>query len=164
MLLNISDLLKKKVELLPFEMEYDNEYIFRDDFSLKLKSPIKIFGSATYDNEIVNLKGNIKTTATLQCSRCLENFNCKIDVAFDENFAKFPKDEDFYPFSRDTIALNEMVVDNLILNMPLKLLCSESCKGLCPVCGIDLNRHQCDCNKDNIDSKFAVLKDLLKGD
>lgn len=164
MLLNISDLLKKKVELLPFDIEYDNEYITRDDFGLKLKSPIRIFGSATNDNGIVNLKGNIKTTAELQCSRCLKNFNCNIDADFDEDFLKFPKDEDVYIFYKDTIDLKEMVIDYLILNMPLKLLCSEECKGLCPVCGIDLNRYQCNCSKDSIDSKFAVLKDLLKGD
>lgn len=164
MLLNISDLLKKKVELLTFYIEYDNEYISRDDFGLKLKSPIRISGSATNENGIVNLKGNINTTTELQCSRCLENFNCNIDVAFDENFSKFPKDEDFYIFYKDTIDLKEMVIDYLILNMPLKLLCSEECKGLCPVCGINLNRYQCNCSKDNIDSKFAVLKDLLKGD
>ena len=58
--------------------------------------------------------------------------------------------------------LSEIVINNILIGMPLKSLCRENCKGLCPKCGKDLNLGDCDCPKKEIDSRFAVLKELLK--
>ncbi|MDF2674142.1 MAG: hypothetical protein K0R09_2410, partial [Clostridiales bacterium] len=64
----------------------------------------------------------------------------------------------------NSIDLKDMVMDNIILSMPIKFLCSPECRGLCPVCGKNLNKYQCNCNKNNVDPRLAVLKDLFKGD
>lgn len=164
MLLNVSNLLRKKTVEMPFEIKFEEPYVERESFKVKLKSPLTVSGNAVYDGEVINLKGSISGLLEVVCSRCLENFDYDVNVDFDEVFAKFTKDEDVYPFEGDTIELTDMVIDNLILHVPIKFLCSENCRGLCPECGSNLNRHQCNCNIEDIDSKFAVLKDLFKVD
>lgn len=164
MTLDISELLRKRVDVLPFKVAYDIGIIEREDFKLILKSPLEVSGNATYDNHMVNLKGNITGIIEAQCSRCLEPFDFPLNIEFDEFFSKLESDEEVYPFEEEIIDLKDMIVDNLILSVPLRFICSEECKGLCPECGINLNRHQCNCNKNNIDPRLAVLKDLFKGD
>lgn len=164
MTLNIFELLRKKVEELPFEITYNGDFIMREDFKLILKSPLKVCGNATYDGQIVNLKGSITGIIEGQCSRCLESLDYNLNVEFDEDFSKLEHNEEIYPIEEESIELKDMVIDNIILSIPFKFLCSEECKGLCPVCGRNLNKYQCDCNKDNIDPRLAVLKDLFKGD
>ena len=164
MTLNIFELLRKKVEELTFEIAYNGDFIIRENFKLILKSPLKVCGNATYDGQIVNLKGSITGIIEVQCSRCLEPLDYQLNVEFDEDFSKLVHNEEIYPIEEESIELKDMVIDNIILSMPFKFLCSIECKGLCPVCGKNLNKHQCDCNKDNIDPRLAVLKDLFKGD
>lgn len=164
MTLNISELLRKRVEELPFEVTFNGDSIVREDFKLILKSPLKVCGNATYDGQIVNLKGNITGIIEVHCSRCLELLDYQLDVEFNEDFSKLEHNEDIYPIEEECIDLKDMALDNLILSIPLKFLCREDCMGLCTVCGKNLNKYQCDCNKDNVDPRLAVLKDLFKGD
>lgn len=163
MILDASRLLKRKVEVLPFNVSYEADFIEREDFELKLKSPILVSGEAYYDGEIVRMKGNIKTLIEAQCSRCLKNIDYPLEINFEEEFSK-AEHEDAYPImDNDDIDLKNMVIDNLILSIPLRLLCSENCKGLCPKCGKNLNTGSCNCEKDDVDPRLAVLKDLFKG-
>ena len=54
-----------------------------------------------------------------------------------------------------------ILIERIVLELPLKALCTEDCRGLCPVCGINLNEKQCSCHKeDTLDSRFAKLKDF----
>lgn len=164
MTLNISELFKKKIGELPFEIAYDGDFIIREDFKLILKSPLKVCGNATFDRQIVNLKGNITGIIEVQCSRCLEPLDYQLNVEFDENFSKLQNNEEIYSFEENSIDLMDMIIDNIILSMPIKFLCSVECRGLCPACGKNLNKYQCSCNKDNVDPRLEVLKDLFKGD
>lgn len=164
MTLNISELLRKRVEKLPFEVTFNGNSIEREDFKLILKSPLRVYGNASYDGQIVNLKGNITAIIEVQCSRCLESLDYHLNVEFDEDYSKLEHNEEIYPIEEECIDLKDMIMDNIILSMPLRFLCSDECKGLCTVCGKNLNKYQCDCNKDNVDPRLAVLKDLFKGD
>ncbi|EYE89300.1 hypothetical protein Q428_03220 [Fervidicella metallireducens AeB] len=163
MILDVSRLLTKKVDQMKFEMLFETDQIERDDFQLELVSPISVVGNAYYDGEIVNVIGNISLVIKTLCSRCLNSVDYHLTIDFDELFSKSKRDEDIYPFSENYIDLKDMVIDNIIMSLPFKPLCSEECKGLCPVCGKNLNLGQCDCNRDNIDPRFAALKDLFKG-
>jgi uncharacterized protein len=58
--------------------------------------------------------------------------------------------------------IDDLVREAVILSVPAKPLCSENCKGLCPVCGTDLNRSTCSCAKKDIDPRWDQLKGLLK--
>jgi len=119
----------------------------------------------------VLLEGRIQTTIEYECDRCLENYTLDMDESFnlDLEYAssnKLEPAEHEISFSEmDMIYLKEPVVDifeilgqQVFLLNPGKHLCSESCRGLCPGCGTNLNLETCDCKKNLTSSPFSVLK------
>jgi uncharacterized protein len=65
-------------------------------------------------------------------------------------------------YSDDLIETDDLLREQLILNLPMKPLCSPDCKGFCPRCGADLNISGCGCETKETDSRFEVLKQLKK--
>jgi uncharacterized protein len=119
----------------------------------------------------VLLTGEIHTAVAFDCDRCLENFTMAIDndfsldLEYSPGSRQDPSEHECSPSEMDMIYLKEPVVDifeiltqQIFLMIPEKVLCSESCKGLCPRCGINLNQEKCDCKQDLSSSPFAVLK------
>ena len=118
--------------------------------------------------------GHLSTEIELTCSRCLEAFTLPISTDFDlryvprtENVGEGEKEveEDdlatsFY--SDDQIDLGHLIVEQLQLAVPMKPLCEEACKGLCPHCGTNLNTGTCECSQKWEDPRLAVLKNLKK--
>lgn len=162
MVFNVFDLIKGKTEVIPFDFTVNDRVVERGDFSIILKSPMNLSGNIYYDGEMINVKGGIQTTIEAQCSRCLNPFDYKLSIDFDEDFSKLDSDEEFYPIVDNSIDLRDMVIDNIILAIPFKVLCSDDCKGLCPECGCNLNEGNCNCAKDTGDPRLAILKDLFK--
>ena len=69
-------------------------------------------------------------------------------------------DVDFAPFEGDEIDLGELFREQILLAIPMTPLCREECKGLCPVCGADLNAGECSCERGEIDPRWSALADL----
>ena len=63
-------------------------------------------------------------------------------------------------FDGQAIDVDEMVKEQILLAVPTRMLCREDCKGICPECGTDLNVGECKCVKDDIDPRWAALKNL----
>jgi uncharacterized protein len=119
----------------------------------------------------VLLEGGIKTTITFACDRCLENYAVDLDNTFtlDLEYAASsklePAEHECSPAEMDMIYLQEPVIDvfevlqqQVYLMILGKHLCSDSCKGLCPRCGNNLNVETCSCRTELKSSPFAVLK------
>ncbi|WP_341271486.1 YceD family protein [Clostridium acetobutylicum] len=115
------------------------------------------------DNSIIPLYAEVKGIVELTCSRCLQKFPYDIDLEIDEKFTDNPenKDDEVIFINNYEVDINEIVENNIILSLPIKKLCREDCKGLCPMCGTNLNISTCNCHEDNIDPRFAKLKDLF---
>lgn len=115
--------------------------------SASFSSPAKISVLAEVYPDEVYLSGSIDYEITAPCSRCLKNVTEHRKVAFDERFLPYDrKDEEedvALLYSRDKIDLTQFVNELILTDMPLNLLCKEDCKGLCPVCGQDLNEKDC---------------------
>jgi uncharacterized protein len=120
------------------------------------------------------VRGRVAGTLELTCGRCLEPFTLPVAGDFDlryvpraENVGEGEREvgEDdlttaFY--DDDQIDLSELISEQLHLALPMKPLCSEGCKGLCPHCGTNLNTDSCDCSEKWEDPRLAVLKDLAQ--
>lgn len=118
------------------------------------------------------LRGHLEGRLALSCSRCLEAFSHPLDADFDlllapgpgplrsdeEELSKADLDVDFY--TREEVNLEAIVREQVLLTLPLKPLCSETCQGLCPRCGADLNRETCNCRRDESASPLTVLQKL----
>ena len=119
----------------------------------------------------VLLEGEINTTITFDCDRCLENYTMQLDDSFklDVEYAASsnlePAEHEISPTEMDMIYLQEPVIDifeilsqQVFLMIPEKHLCRELCKGLCSQCGANLNTETCDCKQELKSSPFAVLR------
>jgi len=143
--------------------------------SLSLLSPVSVALRVDKFGTEVLAKGEVRTRVELQCGRCLKNFQRDLDVAV--NVVYHPAEElrgderheikddelDMGFYEGDELDVSELVIEQILLNVPMKPLCSEACKGICPKCGADLNVKACNCELRVADPRLGVLKKLLDG-
>ena len=102
----------------------------------------------------------------IPCDRCLEPVEMNIDFNVDDVIEFNKTDSDEEQEEKDYIDGYNLDVDRLIfgellVSIPGKILCREDCKGLCPVCGTNLNVAECGCDRDVLDPRMSVFKDIL---
>lgn len=117
-----------------------------------------------YMEGIIIVKGRVKGNYTAQCGRCLKDIKDEFDIEINENFMHMSgdmDDADDYLYDGGHIDLTIPLIDNILLSFPGVILCSSDCKGLCEVCGVNLNETQCTCEKDEINIKMEKLKDFF---
>jgi uncharacterized protein len=119
----------------------------------------------------VYIKGSLTAHIQTCCSRCLEDVSISIGTDFvyimmpfkaeTEDEIELKKEElEISYYHGDFIDFAPIICEQIILQIPMKVLCSETCKGLCPRCGTNLNISSCHCLSDDVDSRMAVLKNF----
>lgn len=126
---------------------------------VKTESGFLVYGSASGD-------------VTLRCSRCLESFVYHVEAEFDDEFvpqSSINSEPEFADlgdevstYQGDYIDIKELITESVLLDVPMKVVCREDCKGICPDCGQALNEKTCQCNPHKPDPRLAVLADLFK--
>lgn len=118
-------------------------------------------------------QGHITGTVVGHCARCLEEY--AFDLGKDFFVVLVPKadlpsehelsgeDLDLSFYDGDAIDLSPLVREQIILALPTRPLCREACKGLCPNCGVNLNKQSCECRAASGDPRLAVLRNLKVG-
>ncbi len=133
--------------------------------------PLQVNAVAELAGAEIHIRGMVKTRLEVSCDRCLAPVGLPVEQEFDltyrpvsaiarEEEIELPDDElevGFY--SGEGIHLAEVVAEQLILSLPMKVVCSADCRGLCPTCGADRNREPCKCPETRLDSPFAALKE-----
>lgn len=119
------------------------------------------------------VSGNLIAKMELQCGRCLRKYPKDLAIPVDvcyhpiedlvpEEYHEVTADEldlDFY--SGEELDISVLLVEQIALNAPMKPLCDDLCKGLCPKCGADLNVNPCSCVREWVDPRFLPLKTLI---
>jgi uncharacterized protein len=130
-----------------------------------LKEPVIVNASLRNRAGVVGLHVETQSVYSTQCDRCCAPLNEQLSITFDNVLVRDAASEgdsgDLIKVEEDKFDLDEHVWTNVILNLPMKHLCSEACKGLCPKCGKNLNEGDCGCDNSD-DSPFSVLKSLLQ--
>lgn len=156
-----------------FEQVYAPEQLAGDD-AFRVAAPVKLAFDIYKDKDQFRLAGSVQTTLELPCSRCLDPFTWPVDSSFDLRYQPHARntgegereiEEDdlttaFY--ENDTIDLGQLMREQFYLALPMKPLCGDDCKGLCPTCGTNWNKGACDCTNQWEDPRLAALK-TLKG-
>ena len=119
-------------------------------------------------NQAGVLLGELQASTTLRCvcDRCMEEFDSPKTASFSCILAEEKQDQendDIVLLDHDEVDLADLASTAFILDMDTKTLCSEDCKGLCPGCGVNLNREACRCKK-QVDPRLAKLAQLLAQD
>ena len=157
-----------------FEQVYRPEQLAVSDDAFRVAAPVSLAFDIHKDKDQFRLVGSVNTTLELPCSRCLEPFMWPVDSSFDLRYQPHARntgegereiEEDdlttaFY--ENDTIDLGQMMREQFFLALPMKPLCRDECKGLCPACGINWNKGACNCSNQWEDPRLAVLKTLRR--
>ena len=125
----------------------------------------------------ITSKGNRKALISLRttislfipCDRCLTYVEHSFDIDysreidFNENSSDRIDNMDELNFINGTeFDVNQLICDEIIIDFPLQVLCDEDCKGLCKVCGVNLNNTTCDCDRADKDIRMSVISDIFK--
>jgi uncharacterized protein len=172
MLYNVAQLMKASIGA-TLEADIHEEDIQLDE-DLKVIGPIDGHARIRRTNQGLLVDGWVDLTVQLECNRCLKEFEHPMHLTFMEQFhptvdvftgVSLPpiEDEDIFPIDdHHQVDLTEAIRQHVLLDIPMVALCREDCAGLCPQCGKDLNLGTCDCQPEVTDSRFNVLKQLLK--
>jgi len=156
LIINIFTLLKRQEKEIVVDRKIPN---FVSE--LNCDQPIEIKGRIRIENQSIRVNITIKLQYKMVCSRCIEDFVYLSEFEINEDY-EITKNQEM--LENDTLDLTELIRENILLHIPIKALCSESCKGLCAVCGTNNNVHQCNCNHEQLDPRLSVLNNLLNGD
>ena len=122
--------------------------------------------------EDIRLKGKLDTSLEVVCARCLEPVVYKVDRSFDllyrplgtdaghEELSITDAEAEIGYYQGESLLLEDALREQVLLAVPLKTLCREDCKGLCPHCGKNLNESQCSCTEQMEDPRWAALKEI----
>ena len=132
--------------------------------TLSFENPLKIEGV------VKNIGGAIEISATVtgdyktDCSRCgkgvCEKLVADLFESLDSEFSEI--DEECITVSGNVIDISGSIEAAVFGSIPMQFLCRDDCKGLCPVCGIDLNENECNCEVEVYDPRFAIFRNLSK--
>lgn len=140
---------------------------------IRMLSPLKAKLRIDKVSSEILVNGSLSALVEMQCSRCLNNFTNKTDININvvyhpveelkgEDRHEIKDDELDTGFYRDEqLDISELLKEQLILSLPMKPLCSESCSGICFRCGKNLNIDSCECRQEEPDPRLAKLKKLL---
>ncbi len=137
---------------------------FRQCGSLKVNADAELAGAE------IRIRGHLGTRLAATCDRCLGPVEFPVERDFDlvyrplgsiareEEIEISPEELEVGFYSGNGIALGDVLTEQVILAFPMKVTCRDDCRGLCPVCGANLNVKTCECPKPKSDSPFASLK------
>lgn len=164
MKIDVSEILKMEGASLEIKYEGPLEELNSTGLDIKFEDFVNFIGRVENSNGILKLNGNLRVNYSTLCFRCLKEVKGILDLTVNENFVAGEKSEDIeaYTYEGKFIEIDKMLIDNIILNIPMKQLCSKACKGLCQRCGVNLNEKSCDCKDDDINPNMEALRNYFK--
>ncbi len=165
MIVDISSILKVNNEKVDFSISENIENTGNYPDVCGFLSPVKVEGTITNLDGIFEVRGEGSVFAQINCGRCLGPVDVEVSFEVNEDFSLTgSKNEEIETFSGYTIDLSSVVARSLLVGLPMRVLCDNDCRGLCPICGRDLNKGDCKCDTSVIDPRFESLRSLFKLD
>lgn len=155
-----------------FAHNYEPGELELTDERVSLKEPPAISARFRKGDRKIKLEGRISALAQVECDRCLKPIDVPVDTGFRVEYVTTQEylsskaaelgeeDMELSVFDGEVIDIDDLVNEQLLLAVPTRAICDESCKGLCPVCGANKNVADCDCKIDETDSRWAGLKNF----
>lgn len=173
MIYNVAQLMKATVATTQDVALDDEDHLDVEDDAVQLAGPITGHLRLHRTNQGIFASGTVHAPVQLECTRCLRELTTTLDFPLREEFfptidvvtglpVNEPHDDDAFPIDKHHLLdTREAIRQNLLLALPVRVLCREDCAGLCPTCGHDLNEGPCSCEPETGDERFAVLRGLL---
>ncbi len=143
-----------------------------DAEEFRVEAPVRLGFDISKDGSQFHLVGHVASSLTLACGRCLDDIVLPVDLSFDLLYLPHTdnagegevevEDDDLTTtfYTNDEIDLGQLALEQFYLAVPMKPLCRESCRGLCPECGTNLNTATCSCVREWTDPRLDGLRAL----
>ncbi len=168
MTLDLSEFLSVTGKKGHFEVpiEMDRFKTKRTSNAIISKTPV-IIDIANTGKKTLDLTMSFDATINFPCDRCLEDvpkeFNINVSKEIDMNESQTDRidslDELSY-INDNELDVEKFVYNELLVNLPMKVLCSDNCKGICNRCGVNLNLQSCNCNTKELDPRMSKILDV----
>lgn len=170
MQINLSELISKEGKILEIEAVYEPE-VFQTklgDYPIVKKDPIQLRFTNLGEKRIL-LEAIISISLLFPCDRCLEavqkDFHIEVEREFDMKLSDIERiealDETNF-ISGNNLDVDDFVYGEILLNLPMKVLCRKDCKGICNRCGTNLNYGTCNCDTTELDPRMAKIRDIFE--
>jgi uncharacterized protein len=163
----------------PFYAALDDSTL-SDYTRVRFLAPLKVALTLRRIRGMVEMSGRLRSRIAALCSRCLIPLEIELDSRFQLMYARRPgaearpsmqkeielttEDVGLMLFDGDVIDIRQGIYEEALAALPLKPLCRDDCQGLCPHCGVDLNRQACHCAQETVDPRLVKLKQLKRED
>lgn len=170
MLINLTELFSVEGKEKRYTLETEIETFETPDGVCEVlsKEPVVLHIQNLGDRKLL-LTGSAKLSLEMPCSRCLEPVEVPFDLTIEEELDMKKTDEervedlDEQPYvSGYNLDVDQLLSNELLLNLPMKVLCKEDCKGICNRCGANLNHMTCSCDRSSPDPRMSVIQDLFQ--
>jgi len=172
MFLSVKEMEKRKIR---FDESFQPGQIDFSGEDLEQGSPLRVAGSAEllpHTGGEVRIEGRYSVEMTAQCDRCLGRARFPLEEGFDlfyRPMAEIAREEEvaidegqsemgFY--EGGGMELEDVLRERVLLALPMQRICSEACRGICPVCGKNRNDGTCACKPDATDDRWGALRKL----
>ncbi|MCD8026070.1 MAG: DUF177 domain-containing protein [Clostridiales bacterium] len=128
------------------------------------KTPIDVTAEASNRASLIGLRIDVCFDYVRNCDRCGEEFSTAVKKSFSHKLVQNLIDDgndDYIETPDFKLELDELVISDILLSLPQKNLCRKDCRGLCQICGQNLNTGSCSCDKRQIDPRLEILKQLM---
>ena len=136
------------------------------DFPILQKSPV-VLTITNQENKTLFIRGAVDVTLSIPCGRCLEEVPTQICFDIDKkleinesNLVDDEMEENDYLIGFE-LDVDKLVYAEILVNWPMKVLCKEDCEGICKVCGANLNKGDCGCQRTELDPRMAAIQDIF---
>jgi len=169
MKVNVAQVRRNESGTAHFDLTEDFSSLESELDGVSFAAPVHVQLQVNNTGKSLLVEGKVLTELKAQCGRCLEDFIYPIDQIYEDEWVFTPEAteeqiETALLFDKDEIELNERILEQIVLALPMRFICSPECKGLCPVCGVNQNVKSCDCVQENIDPRFAALAQWTRED
>lgn len=165
MLLNIVKAKTEQGKDFNFDISFDLDNSLIEDKNYQFLTPVTVKGVINYSNDVLKIDSEVNFKLLVVCDNCGESFEKDIKFDLNEKFIEQydSHNEEDYLIKQTCVEIDKPVIDNLLLNIPTKMLCKEDCKGLCAVCGKNKNFSTCSCEAlmdhlEDLENPFNQLK------
>lgn len=150
-----------KENLMQYTGEVECKNILNNGDDIKFEDNIKFEGNLRKGEDFVEIKGKVNVKFITNCHACGDEARGKVEFEIFEVYRRMPSDDE-YELIGDEVDFDDMILENIRLNLPIKILCRKECKGICPTCKKNLNDGECNCKLETKKSSpFDILTEMM---
>lgn len=169
MLIDLSEILsiEGKTQVVEAPVSMDSFQSKLGDFPVAEKEPLSLTITNT-GKKVLKIEAKGRITVNIPCDKCLKDVPTEFDINFEQEIdmqaSKEDRIKDLDEINYVTgcsLDVEQLVHNEILIHWPLRVLCKENCRGICPKCGKDLNEGSCECDQTSPDPRMAVISDIF---